>query len=246
MRLFIHRLARLCEILLAMSGVVVRRTTFARGASILLSLMLYFWMTSVGSITIAIGYFAVATLIHYIVLFGMFMPQGWSRLFIAKYGEEDGFRRYEALMALVFFHNGASTALACTVSAGTLFSIAPEYVWMIAGLMLSCIGLPTKIWATHIVGIDTYYYRDLFLRRPLGEFRVAGPYKIFRNPMYGVGHLHGYGSALLVGSLMGLVMVALNQACVWFFYWTIERPFVAEMYKTNESTMIHDPTKDPL
>jgi hypothetical protein len=63
--------------------------------------------------------------------------------------------------------------------------------------------------------------------------------------MYGVGHLHGYGSALLAGSLMGLVMVALNQACVWLFYWTIERPFVAEMYKTNESKMIHQP-KDPL
>jgi protein-S-isoprenylcysteine O-methyltransferase Ste14 len=86
------------------------------------------------------------------------------------------------------------------------------------------------VWATDIVGIDTYYYRDLFLRRPVGEFRVAGPYKVFRNPMYGVGHLHGYGSALVSASLLGLVLVAINQTCVWMFYWTVEKPHIEAVY----------------
>ena len=233
MRLLIHRFTQLVEILLAMSGVVVRRMTIARAASILLSLALYLWLTHINSVTVTVWYFAGATLIHYVLLFGIFAPNGWAKRFIARYGEEKGFRRYEALMAFVFFHNGASTALACTTSGGVLFAYAPEYAWMLLGLGLSSVGLPTKIWATHIVGIDTYYYRDLFLRRPVGEFRVAGPYKVFRNPMYGVGHLHGYGSALVAGSLMGLVMVAINQACVWLFYLTIEKPHVEAVYGAN-------------
>jgi protein-S-isoprenylcysteine O-methyltransferase Ste14 len=225
-----RRLLAFIEILLAMSGIVLRRMTFARGASILLSLALYVYLMYLNSLTVALWYFSIATLIHYVLLFGMFAPNGWSRRFIARYGEEEGFRRYEALMAFVFFHNGASTALACTVSAGALYAFAPSSLLVICGIALSCVGLPTKVWATDIVGIDTYYYRDLFLRRPVGEFRVAGPYKVFRNPMYGVGHLHGYGSALASASLLGLVLVAINQTCVWLFYWTVEKPHIEAVY----------------
>jgi hypothetical protein len=48
--------------------------------------------------------------------------------------------------------------------------------------------------------------------------------------MYGVGHLHGYGSALVSASLLGLVLVAINQACVWLFYWTVEKPHIEAVY----------------
>jgi len=226
----LHRIVAFLEILLAMSGIVLRRMTLARGVSILLSLALYVYLTYLNSLTVALWYFSIATFLHYVLLFGMFAPDGWSQRFIARYGEEEGFRRYEALMAFVFFHNGASIALACTASAGALYAFAPNSFLIAGGVMFSCVGLPTKAWATNIVGIDTYYYRDLFLRRPVGEFRVAGPYLIFRNPMYGVGHLHGYGSALASASLLGLVLVAINQACVWMFYWTVEKPHIEAVY----------------
>ncbi|MBD1210115.1 MAG: hypothetical protein H9535_16905 [Ignavibacteria bacterium] len=232
---FVRRLGSILEILLAMSGIILRRMTFARGVSILLSLGLYIYLTLLNNLTIALWYFAAATLIHYVLLFGMFAPNGWSQRFIDRFGEEEGFRRYEALMAFVFFHNGASIALACTTSAGALNAFAPSYALTIGGFLFSFIGLPAKTWATYIVGIDTYYYRDLFLRRPVGEFRVAGPYKVFRNPMYGVGHLHGYGSALVAASLLGLVLVAFNQACVWIFYWTVEKPHIEAVYGAQMS-----------
>lgn len=228
MKLVLKQLSSIVEILLAMSGIVLRRMTIARGASILLSAGIYWWSSVNNSRTLAIGYFALATLLHYGVLFGFFAKGGWSGWFIGRYGEEEGFKRCEALMTLVFFHNGASTALACTATAGTLFVYMPEQALILCGIICSCLGLPIKIWATAIVGIDTYYYRDLFLRRPIGEFRVAGPYTVFRNPMYGIGHMHGYGSALIAGSDMGLAMVAINQALVWLFYWTVEKPHIEE------------------
>ncbi len=227
-------LLSIAEILLAMSGVVVRRMTLLRGASLLVSVGLYLWCLQHNSFTLAVWYFAIATVFHYIVLFGMFaetsFSQPWSKGLIARFGEERGFRIAEAWMTLVFFHNGASTSLMVSASAAQGLDFLPAWACSLVGIGLSCVGLPVKIWATMIVGIDTYYYRDLFLRRPLGEFQARGPYKIFANPMYGIGHLHGYGTALVAASLPALVIVAINQACVWLFYVTVERPHVRKIF----------------
>jgi protein-S-isoprenylcysteine O-methyltransferase Ste14 len=238
MKILSH-LQNILEILLAMSGVVVRRMTWLRTSSILASLAVYWYCLQINTFTLAVWYFALATLIHYVLLFGMFtetrFSAPWSKFLIQRFGEEQGFRIYEAWMAFVFFHNGASTSLMVSASTNQglelLLAIVP--MWLVQGLaiLLSCIGLPVKVWATAIVGIDTYYYRDLFLRRSEGDFKVQGPYKIFQNPMYGVGHLHGYGTALVAASLPGLVIVALNQACVWLFYLTVEKPHVEKVYQ---------------
>jgi hypothetical protein len=230
---FFHTIAHIIEIVLAMSGVVVRRMTVLRGASILASLAVYVYCLHLNSFTLAVWYFACATLIHYVLLFGMFSGSTWSKWLIARFGEERGFRIYEAWMAFVFFHNGASTSLVCSASATSDMAWMPAWVLQASGIALSCVGLPIKIWATATVGIDTYYYRDLFLRRSLGEFTVTGPYQFFANPMYGVGHLHGYGTALVAASLPGLVIVALNQALVWIFYLTVEKPHVENVFQES-------------
>lgn len=222
------------EILLAMSGIVIRRMTVLRGISIMASMLLYWYCLQQNSFLLAVWYFTLATLIHYVLLFGMFSGSTWSTFLISRYGEERGFRIYEAWMAFVFFHNGASTSLMVSASAGQglqeILQILPSWTFSAFGILLSLIGLPVKVWATMVVGIDTYYYRDLFLRRFVSDFKVQGPYKIFANPMYGVGHLHGYGTAILAASLPAIVIVAINQACVWLFYLTVEKPHVERIF----------------
>jgi len=220
------------EILLGMNGIILRRLTALRLGSIALLVGLHyallaprprFWW--------AIAFFAAATVIHYVLLFGMFARgprENWAQALIRRYGEEGGFARGEALLALVFCLNGLSTGYICSVTGGLEFVPRPLAIGL--GVILFAFGVTVKVWATRIVSLDTYYYRDMFLGRPVGGFKAAGPYRVFQNPMYGVGHLHAYGLALVAGSLPGLIAVAFNQACIWAFYFLVEAPHVYEIY----------------
>lgn len=227
----VQSVKNIIEVLLAMSGVIVRRLTIWRTIGIGLSATFYLWLMQMNSVELAIWYFIAATIIHYVLLFGVFARSGgWQKILVARYGEEEGYRIYEAWMAFVFFHNGASTGYICSASASAGLGFLPEYVLMGTGVIMSLIGLPVKVWSALVVGIDTYYYKDLFLRRPVAEFKVAGPYKVLKNPMYGVGHFYGYGTALLAGSALGVAAVAFNQCLIWSFYFLVERPHVQEVY----------------
>jgi protein-S-isoprenylcysteine O-methyltransferase Ste14 len=52
-----------------------------------------------------------------------------------------------------------------------------------AGVALFGVCLVVKLWATLTAGMDVYYFRDMFLRRPLAACD-GGPYRFLRNPMY--------------------------------------------------------------
>jgi protein-S-isoprenylcysteine O-methyltransferase Ste14 len=227
------------EILLGMNGILLRRLSALRlgstvlrlGAIALLVGLYYALLAPRPRLSWAIVFFGLATLVHYVALFGLFARgpwESWAQALIRRHGEEEGFARGEALLALVFCLNGLSTGYVCSVPGGLDF--LPRPLVIVLGVGLFAVGLTVKVWATRIVSLDTYYYRDMFLGRPVGDFKAAGPYRVFQNPMYGVGHLHAYGLALVAGSLPGLVAVACNQACIWAFYFLVEAPHVHQLY----------------
>lgn len=94
------------------------------------------------------------------------------------------------------------------------------------GIALSATGYIVNIWSALIIGVDTYYYKDLFVGRFLGPFKHEGPYRILSNPMYGVGQSAAYGAALMNGSIICLVATMMNQAMMYIFYYVIERPHI--------------------
>jgi protein-S-isoprenylcysteine O-methyltransferase Ste14 len=75
-----------------------------------------------------------------------------------------------------------------------------------------------------------YYFRDMFLGRPVAPICDGGPYRFLRNPMYSVGQLQGYGYALLYGSLPGFVAAGAGHLLIYAFYVMAERPFVRRAY----------------
>jgi protein-S-isoprenylcysteine O-methyltransferase Ste14 len=108
--------------------------------------------------------------------------------------------------------------------------IAP-IVAVALGVAMMAIGIVIKAWATLVLGVDGYYYRDMLLgRRGTDGFARRGPYRWLQNPMYGAGQLHAYGYAVLHRSWSGLAAAAICQTLIYLFYVVVERPFVERVY----------------
>ena len=92
-------------------------------------------------------------------------------------------------------------------------------------------GFSVKVLAAKAVSIEIYYWKDMFLGKKISDFVVTGPYKYLSNPMYGVGQLPAYASALWNGSKPGLIAAVINQVLIFSFYFLIEKRFIDRVYK---------------
>ena len=149
---------------------------------------------------------------------------------IARLGEERAFRAYETVAGLMFLNQGLGVGCMAALHLPRLEEAAPVLLVVATGAALFAVGLLVKLWATLTVGVDVYYFRDMFLGRPLTAACDSGPYRFLHNPMYSVGQLQGYGYALLHGSIPGVVAAASGHALIYAFYAVAERPFVRSNY----------------
>jgi protein-S-isoprenylcysteine O-methyltransferase Ste14 len=155
---------------------------------------------------------------------------------IARLGEGRAFRVYETLAGLMFLNQGLGVGCMAALHVPLVEDVVPAPAFLAAGAALFAVGLVFKLWATLTVGVDVYFFRDMFLGRPLAPACEGGPYRFLRNPMYSVGQLQGYGYALLFGSLPGVVAAAAGHLLIYAFYAVAERPFVRSMYLVPRAT----------
>lgn len=96
-------------------------------------------------------------------------------------------------------------------------------------LLVGSFGI--KFWATLHLGVQGYYYRDMFLeeRNEAGAV-TEGPYALFSDPMYSVGYFPVYAGALFALSSQGVAVALLFHASIYAFSALIERPFVERVY----------------
>jgi protein-S-isoprenylcysteine O-methyltransferase Ste14 len=139
------------------------------------------------------------------------------------------------MLGIVFLNQGLSQVAVMKAYEVSLTAI-PTWALLIAGAGLICLGFFWKAWATCLTGLDTYYYRDMFLGRSTASagtepYVVSGPFRFVDNPMYGVGNLQAYGGAVWFGSWQGLVVSFVFQASIYAFYFLFERPFVIRTYQ---------------
>lgn len=158
---------------------------------------------------------------------------------------EQAFARYELVAAVMFQlqaialyqGNRLSWSQAGWNSIDPLSRIDSWLLWAIA-LPLLVFGVIMKLWAMWLTGIDTYFYKDMFTGKANNNgVTTSGPYRLFVNPMYGVGYLHAYALALLVQSTPSLVFVFVCQVSIYAFYLGVERPFVVRTYLPTQSTL---------
>jgi protein-S-isoprenylcysteine O-methyltransferase Ste14 len=157
---------------------------------------------------------------------------------IEKYGEDQAYRVYEMIAGLLFLHQGMCQSALLLSFGNTLPNTIPLWVSSFGGLAMIAFGTGIKLWATFLTGLDMYYYKDMFLGTesvrkkvdPEEVYVVRGPYRWFKNPMYGPGYIAGYGFALYVRSFEGLVCALIFHATIYSFYFLFERKFVARTY----------------
>jgi len=220
--------------ILAMSGILVDKLDRLRAAAlfvVVLSLLLLGRSSeSIGTNWIVI-YFAAVFVVRYIILFASFVPNGIAERLIRRFGEARAFHIYQCVTALLFIHRGISFGLLVerTSNAATIFGNDLGFLFTGAGVTLIAMGTVVNVWSALVIGIDAYYYKDLFVGRFLSDFKQDGPYRYFANPMYGIGQTNAYGSALLAGSIVGVAVTALNQICMYVFYYLIEKRHIERL-----------------
>lgn len=223
------RLARIATTFVAMSGFRLDRLNAVWVAFGALSFVVAHEVTLRASVPLTLAYWLFTLALYYggnSVFLG-----GTARLrLVERLGEARATRVYDTALGLMFVNQGLGLGcVSALVLPGATLGI-PPFVALAVGLAMCAVGIVVKVWATMVLGVDGYYYRDLFLGRGASGFVCRGPYRLFANPMYGIGQLHAYGFALLHRSVPGLVAAAVCQALVFAFYFAVEKPFVQRVY----------------
>jgi protein-S-isoprenylcysteine O-methyltransferase Ste14 len=183
---------------------------------------------------LTVSYF-VLTLVFYYGGNSLILASGLPRWAARRYGERRAWRAYESLLGIMFLNQGLGIGCMAALSLPGLHILNAAPWLREVGALLFLVGIVVKGWATWLVGADTFYYKDLFLRRPGAKFVKRGPYRVLRNPMYGVGQLQGYGYALVAGSLLGVLAAGIGQLLIYAFFFTVERPFVRVAYRIRDT-----------
>lgn len=227
--MWLARAKRLVLTLLAMMGWRIEHLNLAWLAGGLASLALAQGLMKLADERLIVAYF-LATLVFYYGGNWILLVSRFPARTIARLGEERAFRLYETILGLMFLNQGLGVGAMATLHWPRYEGLTPAPVLLAAGIALFAVGALVKLWATLTVGVDAYYFRDMFLGRPLAPESVGGPYRFIRNPMYSVGQLQGYGYALLYASLPGVLAAAAGQALIYVFFFAAERPFLKRVY----------------
>lgn len=170
----------------------------------------------------AIGCFVLSLVLRYAYLFAALSPAGSQRM-KALHGEERAYFLHESATAALLLAQRVSFLAVLGTTALEAQGMVATLVTALGALLLP-IGLGVSLWATRVVGVDTYYYRDLFMGPRHTSVELTGPYALWPNPMYGVGQLGAYGAALVMLSPVGFVAAALNQVALYIFNDLVEQP----------------------
>jgi protein-S-isoprenylcysteine O-methyltransferase Ste14 len=167
--------------------------------------------------------FAAASIARHAFTFASFTENGIAPVLKRRLGSELGFSIYEAVLTLLVFAQRLSfLRLLFATAHEPSDDLSVALVWSGAGFC--ALGVATSIWATRVIGLDTYYYRDLYSGPRHVSFEYRGPYALLANPLYGVGQLAAYGAALMMLSPIGLLAASAHQLALYAFNAAIEQP----------------------
>lgn len=179
---------------------------------------------------VAVGYVITMWGIYYLG-HGVFYRLGLHRWMRRELGDERAYAWYSTGLGVIYFNLIWCTLPFFAVFHGTLATGALASAVMVLGGVLFVGSMFIKVWATLHLGVDGYYYRDMFLeaRREGGPI-TQGPYSWCSDPMYSVGYFQAYAGACIALSLEGLLVALIFHVSIFAFSAWVEHPFVEEVY----------------
>jgi protein-S-isoprenylcysteine O-methyltransferase Ste14 len=228
----LKKLSDFVHLFLSISGFVPGHATAIR--TIIMAFTFFFTIHLINSPTLspefAVWFFLISTTAYIAFLYVVLPKQGWRLWLIREFGPEEGFLTYEAILSFLFFINGTSIGYISAAFEKTIpFTIDEDIIQPFA-IALFMIGWGIKIWAAKVVGVDIYYWKDMFYGKKISDFVEEGPYKFINNPMYGLGQLQTYATAVWYLSWPGLIAAVINQLAVFSFYHFQEKKFIKRVY----------------
>ena len=223
----VRKAGRAASTLFAMAGVRPEHLDAVWVAGAAASIAFAHTLVSLGDWRLTVPYFLFTLVFYYGGNASILSSRVPARL-IARLGERRAFRVYETVLGVMFLNQGLGVG--CMAALPGWQIPVPREALVAAAAVLSGVGLVVKLWATLVVGTDTFYYFDMFVDRAVGTVSARGPYRFLKNPMYGMGQLQGYGYALFVGSLAGVAAAAVGHALIFGFYFLFEVPFMRRVY----------------
>ncbi len=170
--------------------------------------------------------YALASRLAYVFFVGIALRrQERDGAYTRRWGVEAGFQRFRRVASLVMTNDVLAFVVLCVVTHHTLAVGVPRSLELVVGWVLVVVGIGVKVWATATLGGRPYYWYNFFAPAgPEVAVKLAGPYRLLKNPMYTIGYLQAYGLALVVASLPGLIAAAFAQAAILAFYHAVEKP----------------------
>ena len=221
-------------LMISIAGYVPKNATIFRTIAMVASLAMAIYLGNYqpDNSSLAISYFFLSEALYLGFITIMLSENGLRHWFIKKSGDENnGYLAFEAILGFLFFHNGVSIGYIASSNPGGLFNfINKDLLLIIVAIMFIC-GFTIKILATKAVTVDIYYWKDMFLGKKISDFVITGPYKYFKNPMYGIGQLQAYAIAIWYGSTYGLMAALINQLLIFSFYYLVEKKFIKRVYQ---------------
>ncbi|HEY3279858.1 MAG TPA: methyltransferase [Gemmatimonadales bacterium] len=170
--------------------------------------------------------YALASRLAYVLFIGIALRrQEREDAYTRRWGVEGGFQRFRRIASLVMANDVAAFVVLCFVTHHTLAVGIPRELELGVGWALVVVGITVKLWAAATLGGRPYYWYNFFAPAgPEVAVKLAGPYRVLKNPMYTIGYLQAYGLALILASLPGLIAAAFAQAAILAFYQAVEKP----------------------
>ena len=167
-------------LLISMAGYVPKNATILRTITMVSSLAfaIYIGNYQTYNFNLAVLYYILGEIGYVGFITIVLSKNGLRHWFVEKWGNEnEGYLAFEAILGFLFFHNVVSIGYVASSSPGNLFPLISSDLLLIAAIMF-IVGFTIKIWATEVVTIEIYYWKDMFLGRKISDFAVSEPYQI--------------------------------------------------------------------